>query len=302
VKIAFGKEDLNLRMKYGMGARIFDIFNIILLICLGIITLYPFYYVAIVSLSSAGPVSRGEIKLFPVGLTLKSYEFILKDPNIVRSFLNTIRYTSVGTLINLLMSVLCAYPLSIKTFSGRKVFTKIIVFTMFFTGGLIPTYLVVKSLNMIDTIWAIVLPGAISTWNMFIMRTYFMNIPDSLRESCYIDGANDINILINIILPLSLPVLGVMMLFYASAHWNSFFPALIYLNNKNKFPFQLILRNMLISQQLSEMYSDIQEDAMIMPLTLQYSAIIVSVVPILLIYPFIQRYFTKGIMIGSLKG
>ncbi|HOJ11575.1 MAG TPA: carbohydrate ABC transporter permease [Clostridiales bacterium] len=289
-------------VKESKGEQLFNVFNVVLLMLLGIITLYPLYYVLIVSVSQSAAVSRGEVAIIPIGLNLNSYKLIIKDPNFLRSFFNTTKYTFVGTLVNLFMSAICAYPLSIRTFSGRKVFTAIIVFTMFFSGGLVPTYLVVKSLGMIDTIWAIALPTAISTWNMIIIRTSFQNIPDSLRESCYIDGANDIVIFLKIILPLSRPVLAVMTLFYATGHWNSFFPELIYLSKKSMFPLQLILRNMLISNQFSELYGDILQTSNVLPTTLNYAAIIVSTIPILLVYPFVQRYFVKGVMIGSLKG
>jgi len=282
--------------------RIFDVSNALLLVLLGVVALYPLYYVLIVSVSSGMAVARGEVKLVPVQLTLGPYRTMIRDPYFFRSFLNTLKYTVVGTVVNLAMSCLCAYPLSIRSFSGNKAFTGFIVFTMFFSGGLIPTYLVVKSFGLLDSLWAIVLPAAISTWNMIIIRTFFQGIPQSLRESAQIDGANDVFIFLRIILPLSLPVLATMTLFYASGHWNSFFPELIYLSEKSKYPMQLILRNMLISEQMSEQYADILQQTDIAPTTLKYAAVMLSTVPILLVYPFLQRYFVKGVMVGSLKG
>ncbi len=280
----------------------FDAANAVLLVLLAVATLYPLYYVLIVSVSSGMAVSRGEVKIVPIRFTLSPYRMMLQDTYFLRSFANTVRYTVVGTTVNLVMSALCAYPLSIRRFSGNKPLTAFIVFTMFFSGGLIPTYLVVKSFGLLDTIWAIALPTAVSTWNMIIIRTFFQGIPSSLRESAQIDGANDIHIFVRIILPLSLPVMATMLLFYSTGHWNSFFPELIYLSDKKKYPMQLILRNMLIANQMSEQYSEIVQEIDIQPTTLKYAAVIISTAPILLVYPFVQKYFVKGVMIGSLKG
>lgn len=291
-----------MQIRRNWSERLFDYCNTAALIGLGAVTLYPLYYVFIVSISGGIAVARGDVQLLPTDLTLGSYRLILKDSYFLQSFYNTLKYTVIGTLINLSFSTLCAYPLSISSFSGRKFFTAMIVFTMFFTGGLIPTYLVVKGLGMLDTIWAIVLPTAISAWNMIIIRTFFQNTPSALRESAFMDGANDIHVLVRIILPLSLPVLATMTLFYSTSHWNSFFAELIYLTDRNKFPMQLYLRNLLISNQISEQYTDLQENANIIPTTLKYSAIIISTVPILVVYPAVQKYFVKGVMLGSLKG
>ncbi|OHD72822.1 MAG: sugar ABC transporter permease, partial [Spirochaetes bacterium RBG_13_68_11] len=286
-----------MKVKRSLPERVFDAGNALILILLCVVTLYPLYYVLIVSLSSGMAVARGEVKLVPLHFTLSPYRMMIRDTYFVRSILNTLQYTVVGTTVNLSMSALCAYPLSIRRFSGNKVFTRLIVFTMFFSGGLIPTYLVVKSFGLLDSVWAIALPTAISSWNMFIIRTYFQGIPQSLRESAQMDGANDIFIFLRIILPLSLPVMATMTLFYATGHWNSFFPELIYLSDKRKYPMQLILRNMLISSQMSEQYSDILQDSDVVPTTLKYAAVMISTVPILLVYPFLQRYFAKGVMI-----
>ena len=289
-------------IKQGFGSRIFDIFNVCLLLFFAFITLYPFYYVSIVSISDGRYVVTGSIKHLPRGINLKSYGIVLKNPIVPTSYKNTIVYTMLGTFINVLFSAICAYPLSRKTFYGRKVFTGMIVFTMFFQGGLIPLYLTVKSLGMLNTIWAIVLPAAIGTYYMIIMRTFFQGIPDSIQDSARIDGANDIRIFFRIILPMSTPVLATMTLFYAVQHWNSFFPALIYLKEKGKYPIQLILRNIVIEGDVSQQQVDLQEDEMIVSTTIKYAIIMVSTIPILVLYPFLQKYFVKGIMVGSLKG
>ncbi len=286
----------------GIGSRLFDLANVCLLLFFAFITLYPFYYVGIVSVSDGRYVVTGGIKHVPRGVNLKSYKIVLGNPIVPTSYKNTIVYTAVGTFINVLLSAFCAYPLSRKAFYGRKFFTGMIVFTMFFQGGLIPLYLTVKSLGMLNTIWAIVLPTAIGTYYMIIMRTFFQGIPDSIQDSARIDGANDIRIFFRIILPMSTPVLATMTLFYAVQHWNSFFPALIYLKERQKYPIQLILRNIVIEGDVSQQQVDMQDDEMIVSTTIKYAIIMVSTIPILVLYPFLQKYFVKGITVGSLKG
>ena len=218
------------------------------------------------------------------------------------SFRNTVWYTFVGTAVNVSMSALCAYPLAMKFFYGRRFLTGFVVATMFFKSGLIPLYLMVRSLGMLDTIWALVLPTAVVTYYMIIMRTFFQNIPEELNDSAYLDGANDIQIFLRVVLPISTPILATMTLFYAVQHWNSFFPALIYLSDRERFPIQLILRAMVIEGDVANMQVEFQDDERIVDTTVKYAIIMVSTVPILLLYPFLQRYFVKGMMIGSLKG
>ncbi len=280
----------------------FDAVNILIMVLLAFITLYPMYYVLISSISSGEYVSRGAIRFIPRGLTLSSYKMIVQDDSFIRGLLNTIVYTVTGTCVNLAMSILCAYPLSVKTFSGRNFFVKMIMFTMFFSGGMIPLYLVIKSLKMIDTIWALILPGAISTYNMIVIRTFFQNIAGEMRESAFIDGANDFTIMTRIMVPLSMPVLATMMLFYATGHWNNFMNALLYITKKELYPIQLILRNLLITDEMSNQYADMVSEFSVVPATLKYSSIVIATLPILCVYPYLQRYFVKGVMIGSLKG
>ena len=293
-----------MKIKESMGSRIFQASVYIIVGLVMIACLYPFYYIAIVSVSNGMDVMKGLVKLFPVGLNFESYKIVLKDPNIGRSYINTIVYTIVGTAGNILFTTLCAYPLSRKKFYGRNAFTMMIVFTMFFGGGMIPSYLVVQNLHMINTIWALVLPGAISTYNMIIMRTFFTGIPESLNESAYIDGANDIQIFSKIILPLSLPVIATMVLFYSVDHWNSFFGALLYINEKKKLPLQLVIRNMVIAGDLADQNASMgaATNFVTTDTTIKYALIMVSTLPILIIYPFVQKYFVKGVMVGSLKG
>jgi len=284
------------------GDRVFELVNGLLLIALAFVTLYPLYYVAIVSVSHGYAVVRGEVSWWPVQVNLESYRAVLEAPYVLISYRNTIWYTVVGTIVNVAMSAFCAYPLAMKFFYGRRFFTAFIVATMFFKGGLIPTYLVVRSLGLLDTMWALVLPTAIVTYYMIIMRTFFQNIPEELHDSAYLDGANDIQIFFRIALPISTPIIATMTLFYAVQHWNSFFPALIYLSDRAKYPIQLVLRSMVIEGDVSNMQVEFQDDERIVDTTVKYAIIMVSTIPILLLYPFLQRYFVKGIMIGSLKG
>ncbi|MDE0221216.1 MAG: carbohydrate ABC transporter permease [Spirochaetaceae bacterium] len=284
------------------GDRVFELVNGLLLITLAFVTLYPLYYVAIVSISHGYAVVRGEVSWWPVQVNLESYRAVLEAPYVLISYRNTVWYTVVGTIVNVALSAFCAYPLAMKFFYGRRFFTAFIVATMFFKGGLIPTYLVVRSLGLLDTMWALVLPTAIVTYYMIIMRTFFQNIPEELHDSAYLDGANDIQIFFRIALPISTPIIATMTLFYAVQHWNSFFPALIYLSDRAKYPIQLVLRSMVIEGDVSNMQVEFQDDERIVDTTVKYAIIMVSTIPILLLYPFLQRYFVKGIMIGSLKG
>ena len=266
----------------GIGSKIFDVVNYLLLAILGFIMFYPMFYVFIVSISSSQYINQGLVTLFPRGSGYK----------------NTFLYTGLGTLICLVLTALCAYPLSRKDFYGRKAFTVLIMITMFVNGGMIPTYLVINKLHMINTMWAIVLPPAISTFNMIVMRTSFQAIPDSLVESAYLDGANDITIFSKIVLPLSKAIIATMTLYYAVYHWNSYFPSMLYLNDQKKYPVQVVMRDIVIQGDTSEITGSVN----IIATNYKYAVIIISIVPILLVYPLLQKYFTKGVMVGAVKG
>lgn len=293
-----------MKIKESTGSKVFQVVIYAIISLIMVACLYPFYYIAIISVSNGMSVMQGLVKIFPVGMNFESYKIVLKDPNIGGAYFNTILYTIVGTIVNIIFTTLCAYPLSRKRFFGRNIFTIMIVFTMFFSGGMIPSYLVVQNLHMINTIWALVLPGAINTYNMIIMRTFFNGIPESLHESAYIDGANDVQIFSKIILPLSLPVIATMILFYSVGHWNAFFAALIYINEKKKLPLQVIIRNMVISGDLADQNASMgaASNFVTTDTTIKYALIMISTLPILVIYPFVQKYFVKGVMVGSLKG
>ncbi|NOU94482.1 ABC transporter permease subunit [Paenibacillus sp. LMG 31456] len=288
-----------------MGSKVFDSFNVLILILLMFITLYPIYYIFIVSISDGNLVTRGLITWIPLDITFDAYKIVFKNPDIWQAYGNTLLYTTVGTTINVFMTALCAYPLSRKDFYGRNLFIFMVAITMFISGGLIPLYLVVQQLGLIDTMWALVLPPAISTFNMIIMKTYFEGIPMALQESAYLDGANEIQVLIKIILPLSLPVMATMVLFYAVHHWNSFFPALIYLNDSDKFPVQVLLRNIVIAGEFADQTADIgsaSSNFRVVATNYKFAVIIITILPILIVYPYLQKYFVKGAMIGALKG
>ncbi len=287
--------------------RIFDTYNIVGMSILFVVFTWPLIFVLSASISNPSAVWNGDVVLLPVGLNFDGYKEILAYEEIWIGYRNTILYTVVGTLINVTLTICAAYPLSRKDFVPRNFLMGMFVFTMYFSGGLIPTYLVVDGLNMLDTIWAMVIPGAISVYNVIITRTYFQNsIPESLKEAADLDGANTAQFLFRIVLPLSAPIIAVISLYYGVGHWNSYFSALIYLFDSDKYPLQIFLRDILIQNQVDlDMFGlDLAEaeEKRRLAETIKYGVIIVASVPVLCIYPFIQRHFVKGIMIGALKG
>ena len=288
----------------GASRKTFQVFNYGFLFLLMLICLYPLYLQLITSLSHGLEVMKGGITFLPRNITFSTYKTLVRG-ELFMYMKNTIVYTVVGTTVNLLMSCLCAYPLARKTFSGRKFFTVMVTITLFFSGGMIPMYLTVKQFGLMDTMWALILPGAISTYNMIIIRTAFQSIPESLIESAQLDGANDLVILWRIVVPLSKATLATMLLFYAVSHWNSYFDAMLYINKKELYPLQIMLRNMLIGGLFNEETAIAGASAdsfAVTDATLRSAAIIVTTLPILIVYPFVQRYFVKGVMIGSVKG
>ncbi|MCJ8012350.1 carbohydrate ABC transporter permease [Paenibacillus sp. KQZ6P-2] len=288
------------------GDRIFNVSIYIILSLVTVIVLYPLIFVLSASFSDPQTVLRGEMLLWPKGFNLNSYAKIFQNHDILIGYSNTILYTLIGTLINLVMTIIGAYPLSRKDFVGRNAIMALFVFTMFFGGGLIPTYLLIKDLGMLNSFWVMVIPNAVSIWNIIIMRTFFQqSIPYELQEAATIDGCSNIKILTRIILPLSMPIIAVMILFYAVAHWNAFFSALLYLSDKNKFPLQLILREILIQGQTNDMVKMSTESAIKQQREVEgikYAVLVVANIPVLILYPFLQRYFVKGVMIGAIKG
>jgi len=269
-----------------------------------LVVLYPLVFVVSASFSDPAKVLGGEVWLLPKGITLEAYNNILHNGKIWTGYRNTILYTAVGTAINMVMTILAAYPLSRPDLPGRKPLMVLITLTMFFGGGLIPTYMLVKNLGMVDTMWALIVPGAIATYNLIVMRTYFQSsIPWELQEAAHMDGCSNWRLLLSIILPLSKPILAVMVLFYAVGHWNSFFGALIYIREETRYPLQLVLREILLISQADAVDANVGLEAkVLLAESVKYAAIIVSSLPILILYPFVQRHFVKGVMIGSIKG
>ena len=302
VKQVYGKGDyMNTNKLKKIGSADLIIYFILLLI--SFIMLYPVLYMFSVSLSDINAVVRNEVKFYPVGFSLEAYRMFLKDARILKSYYNTIVYSILGTFFSLSFTSLMAYPLSIRSFCMKKFNTVFLTITMFIGGGLIPYYMTIRNLGMVDTIWVIVIPGSVGAWNVIIYKTFFLGIPDSLRESAYIDGANDILILFRIILPVSKALLATMGLFSIVGIWNDFFTALIFINTNSKQPLQILLRSILILNTFSNTELDkINKAKEVNTQTVKAAAIVVAVLPLMIIYPFLQKYFAKGILIGSIKG
>lgn len=266
--------------------------------------LIPLIFVVAASFSSPDALLSAKVFLWPVDFTLRGYKMVFDHDLLPLSFWNSIVYTVVGTVINLVLTVLAAYPLSRKDLAVRNPIMMLFAFTMLFNGGMIPTYLLARDLGMLDTMWAILLPTAISVWNLIITRTYFQtSIPQEILESASIDGCNDFQFLIRMVIPLSVPILAVNVLLYAVGHWNSYFNEMIYLSTNTKFPLQLILRDILLNDQ-SAGTMDVTEqlERQKTQYLLQYSSMVVGTMPLMLLYPAVQKYFIKGIMVGAVKG
>lgn len=283
------------------GDKIFILIVYILMGLMTLVCLYPMWHVIMASFSDPLELMRHSgVILRPLGNSFEGYRVVLQNPNIPRSYMNTIFYVVLGTIINMVLTTFGSYALSRKGYMGKRLLTLLIVFTMYFNAGLVPNFLLVKNLGMYNTVWALVLPGAVSTWNLIVMKTSFQSVPVSLEESARLDGANDFVILFKIFLPLSKATVAVMILFYAVIHWSSWFNAMIYLSDRGKFPLQLIMREILIANS-SGGNSMTDTDAMFLEEVVKYATIVVSTVPILFIYPFAQKYFMSGVMMGSVK-
>ncbi len=285
--------------------RVFDVMNyVILTICL-LLVAYPLYFVVIASISDPVDVNAGKVILYPVKATMDGYRRILEYDSFFSGYRNTLLYTGLGTLVNMLITVPAAYALSRKDLVGRNFFMMLITFTMIFSGGLMPTFLLVRGLNLLDTIWAMVLPVAVSSWNLIVARTFFQQtIPDDLLEAAQLDGATNVQFFMKVVLPLSKSILAVLVLFYAVSHWNRYQEALFYLRTDSKRPLQLVLRSILFENSMNDMVDDAANLAAQMRLgeLIKYGVIIASSLPLLILYPFLQRYFIQGVMIGAVKG
>ncbi|MBQ3169511.1 MAG: carbohydrate ABC transporter permease [Clostridia bacterium] len=286
------------------GEKAFNVFNIVFLSVLSLIMLYPILYVVFASVSDPVKLIQSNGILWrPMGFTSLAYEMVFENRSILVGYGNTIYLVIVGTILNVFFTSLAAYVLSRNGFYWKRLFNFMVVFTMLFSGGLIPFYLTIQRLGLLDSTWSLILPGLLTAYNLMIMRTSFAAIPVSLEESAKIDGATDLIVLVRIILPLSKAIIAVMVLFYGVSHWNSWFNASIFIQTREKFPLQLVLREILIANDTSSMGNDLgANDQEMIAENIKYATIVVATLPIMCVYPFIQKYFVTGVMIGSVKG
>jgi len=298
------------KRKQSTTDRIYDSVIFIVLTILLLIVAYPLYFIIISSISDPQAVSAGKVVLYPIGITLKGYQEVFEESSVMRGFVNSIIYTVCGTLINLAVTLPTSYALSREKFSGAKVVSIFYIITMFVSGGMIPTYLVVNYLHLTDTMWSLILPGALTVYNMIVARTFFKsNISEELYEAAAIDGCGQIRFFFSIALPLSSAILAILVLYYGIGHWNSYFSALLYMKTETKYPLQLVLRSILIqnANALNQSVTTAAAQAALLEKKklvelMKYSLIIISSIPVMILYPFVQKHFVKGVMIGSVKG
>ncbi len=292
-----------IQLKESLSYKMFKVLNVIVLLVIVYLTFYPFLNIVAQSFSSQAEINAGNVNLIPKGFNVETYKVIVRDKMFWINYKNTVVYTVTATAISIVMTSMFAYALSRKRLLGRKFFTMFAVFTMFFNGGLIPNYVLIQSLGFGNTMWAIVVPGAINVFNMLIMRTFFQNIPEELEDAAIIDGSSTYNTIVRIILPLSKPIMATMILFYAVAHWNSWFPAFIYLDKKELFPVTIYLRNLIAGTENSLTTGATSADDLVqIASNVKSVTMVLTVLPILSVYPFIQKYFVSGVMLGSVKG
>ena len=303
-----GKKKKNTAIKLMKSDYVFLTFVTLALFAFFIIVLYPLLYVFSASFSG-GVMTGGGLSLIPARVTMEGYNAVFEQKTVWSGYANSLLYMVTGTAVALVVTILCAYPLSRRTFKNGKVVMALCIFTMYFSGGMIPTYLTIRNYNMLNTIWALILPGSLSVYNMIVMRTYFnTSIPDEMREAAQIDGCGEWRFLLQIVLPLSGPILAVIGLYYAVDLWNSYYGALLYISDKSKLPLANVLRELLVQSQSLSMESNVTLDSTTQALmekraeVMRYSLIIVSSLPVMCLYPFVQKYFVKGVMIGAVKG
>lgn len=285
--------------------RVFDVANCLLLFVILLLVLYPLYFIVIASISDPNAIYAGRVLLLPQDVTFEGYRTILEDDRIWTGYGNTILYALVGTSISVAVTICGAFALSRPVMPGRRVFMLLVIFTMFFSGGLIPLYLLVQQLHLDNSMWALILPVTVYPWNLIVARTFFLrSLPEEMYEAATLDGCSDFKLLTRIAIPLSKPIIAVMVLYYAVGLWNSYFPAMIYLRDEAKYPLQLILRNMLIENDMSSqvMASEALIAQQRIADLMKYGVIIVSSVPVLVLYPFVEKHFAKGVTLGAVKG
>ncbi len=295
------------RIRQSTEDRVFGIITYTLATIFMLLCAYPLIYVVSASISNPALIVSGKIILLPREIQLRAYEAVFKSEDVLLGYQNAVFYAFAGTAINILLTTAGAYVLSRPDLWGRTFITFLISFTMFFSGGMIPTYITIKNLGLINTVWAMLLPGAISATNLLIMRNFFMHsVPQEIIEAAYVDGCSNIGTLCRIVLPVSGSIIAVMVIFYFVGHWNAYFSAMIYLNNKKLYPLQVFLREILIQNQLGDMSGGAdtvnQAEMTLLYEALKFAVITVAILPIMCVYPFLQRYFVKGVMIGSIKG
>ncbi|MFS0722522.1 carbohydrate ABC transporter permease [Paenibacillus sp. 1P07SE] len=293
-------------MRLSKGEQFASFINYVLLGALGLLALLPFVHVLAQSLSSHDAITTGRVTLLPVDFTLESYSRVLREQAFLNAFQISVLRTVAGTLVNVALTCLLAYPLSKTYIKGRSTIMFLIVFTMMFGGGMIPTFLVVKATGLLNTFWAFIIPGAISAFNVIIMKNFFQSVPVELEESAKIDGGSNLGILFRIVIPLSMPAIATITLFHAVGHWNSFFDTVLYITDRKMYPLQVYLRELVMFNQSNidnnSGYSANMDSALLALESIKAAALIASTVPILVVYPFLQKYFVKGIMLGSVKG
>lgn len=296
-------------MPQGLDDHIFDAVALLICVIVLVLVLYPLWYVIVCSFSDPNAVTSGQVVFLPVGFTLEGYSTILDYAPIWIGYRNTIYYTVVGTAFNLFLTLPCAYALARRDFKGRTLIMMLFTFTMFFSGGTIPTYMVMKDLGVMNTVWAMILPYGVNVMNLIIARTFFQNsVPYEIQEAAMIDGCSNTKMFLQIVMPLAMPMIAVIMLYYMVSHWNVYFRALLYMSDPNKYPLQLYLRNILLFDQMLDLMEGDAEaiEAMTRRLQLRasikYGIVVVSSLPVLIIYPLLQKYFAKGIMVGAVKG
>ncbi|MBE1444805.1 carbohydrate ABC transporter permease [Paenibacillus sp. OAS669] len=282
------------------GTLLFEWTNVAILLLVAAVMLIPFLYILLISFATEQEVLSKSFLLFPTKFSLTGYRYIFSTPILLRSLAVTVGVTVIGTLVNLLLTVLMAYPLARRDLYGRRPIMLMVIFTMVFNAGIVPTFLIVKALHLTNTYWALIIPGAISAFNMIIIKNFFQQLPDGLEESAKIDGCNDLGILFRIVIPLSLPAIATFALFYAVTHWNTFLSAILYINDSKKWPIQVLLRQIVILSEKG--LSDMNEAPPPPSKIINMAVIVFSTVPILSVYPFLQKHFAKGVLLGSVKG
>ncbi|CAN7287150.1 MULTISPECIES: carbohydrate ABC transporter permease [unclassified Paenibacillus] len=291
-------------MRASNGDKIFYIINYIVLALIACTSLFPLLHLIALSISSSSAIETGKVNLWPIGFSWETFNVLIKGTPLIRSFSNSALITFVGVTLSLVTTIMAAYPLSRPNFYARRFFTLSMIFTMIFTGGIIPTFLVIQNLGLVNSYWALWLPGLVSTYNMLLLRTYFENIPSEIDDAARMDGCSEVRLLLQVVLPISMPVLATLTLFYGVAYWNIFMSMLIYINDTDKHNLTVLVQQMIQSQSVLQQTMMVQPDDQVHVVEegIKAAGVIVMITPMLVVYPFLQKYFVKGVMLGSVKG